>query len=122
MDSDLLPLSCQCLLQPGDCVIINAANSVVGRTLLQLCKLLKLRAVAILRTRASSAAGSVDARFDATAEQLKALGATLVLKDEASIKVRLVVLCDLDQGCTCTTDINCLVSYCPECSRITHLP
>jgi NADPH:quinone reductase-like Zn-dependent oxidoreductase len=80
--------------QPGDCVIINAANSIVGRTLLQLCKLLKLRCVAVLRCRSSGTAGgsadSSDARFAATAEQLQALGATLVLKDEGSIKVGLM--------------------------------
>jgi trans-2-enoyl-CoA reductase len=84
-------------MQPGDCVILNAANSIVGRTLLQLCKLLKLRAVAVLRSKTnagstSSGSGSGtqaagDARFSAVAEQLKALGATLVLKDEGSIKV-----------------------------------
>eukprot|EP00878_Enallax_costatus_P032601 GHUV01035843.1.p1 GENE.GHUV01035843.1~~GHUV01035843.1.p1 ORF type:complete len:246 (+),score=98.27 GHUV01035843.1:107-844(+) len=30
-------------MKPGDCVVINAPNSTVGRILLQLCKLLKLR-------------------------------------------------------------------------------
>jgi NADPH:quinone reductase-like Zn-dependent oxidoreductase len=68
-------------------VIINAANSIVGRTLLQLCKLLKLRSVAVLRCHPSSAADGTDTKFTTTAEQLQALGATLVLKDEGSIKV-----------------------------------
>lgn len=82
-------------LQPGDAIILNAPNSIVGRTLLQLAKLLKLRAVAVLRCRTppGSAAGvggadSEDARFNTVAEQLKALGATLVVKDEGSVKVR----------------------------------
>lgn len=75
----------------------------MGRTLLQLCKLLKLRCVAVLRCHqptttgsnakpsadaAAAAATAAESRFTATAEQLKALGATLVLKDEASIKVK----------------------------------
>jgi len=83
------PLLLCLICQPGDCVIINAANSIVGRTLLQLCKLLKLRCVAVLRCRASSSGGAAAAetRFAALVEQLKALGATLVLKDEGSIKV-----------------------------------
>lgn len=94
----LTSCTCCCLpclpAQPGDCVIINAANSIVGRTLVQLCKLLKLRCVAVLRCRPRGAAGgstdSSDARFAATAEQLQALGANLVLKDEGSIKVCLI--------------------------------
>lgn len=94
----LLPTCADCCMQPGDCCMINAANSIVGRTLLQLCKLLKLRTVAVVRCRpAGGSAGGGDevadldaaanSRFAATAEQLKALGATLVLKDEGSIKV-----------------------------------
>lgn len=62
----------------------------MGRTVLQLCKLLKLRCVAVLRCHASSSGGAAAAetRFAALVEQLKALGATLVLKDEGSIRVR----------------------------------
>eukprot|EP00879_Flechtneria_rotunda_P012796 GHRR01013360.1.p1 GENE.GHRR01013360.1~~GHRR01013360.1.p1 ORF type:complete len:273 (+),score=134.77 GHRR01013360.1:1434-2252(+) len=95
-------------LKPGDCVILNAPNSTVGRILLQLCKLLKLRAIALLRVRhlSKAAAGlkgglspetaaqnvddaGSDARFSAVAHQLQALGATLVLRDEGSIKAQL---------------------------------
>jgi NADPH:quinone reductase-like Zn-dependent oxidoreductase len=36
------------LPQPGDCVILNAATSSVGQCLVQLCKLLRLRAVAVV--------------------------------------------------------------------------
>jgi trans-2-enoyl-CoA reductase len=36
-------------LQAGDCVLLNGATSTVGQALLQLCKLLKLRAVAVAR-------------------------------------------------------------------------
>lgn len=91
-------------VQPGDCVIINAANSIVGRTLLQLCKLLKLRCVAVVRCSGSTGpkaaqadaaggdgGGSGASKFAATAEELKVLGATLVLKDEGSVKVCLCV-------------------------------
>lgn len=75
-------------------MILNAPNSTVGRTLLQLCKLLKLRAVAVLRSRKPAAAaavegGAAEGRFETVAEQLRGLGATLVLKDEGSIKVSL---------------------------------
>jgi hypothetical protein len=58
----------------------------VGRSVLQLCKLLKLRAVAVLRCKPGTAAA--DERFEAVAEQLRRLGATLVLRDEGSVKVR----------------------------------
>jgi hypothetical protein len=73
-------------------VILNAPNSTVGRTLLQLCKLLKLRAVAVLRCKpgsgaAAGAAAEADDRFESVAEQLLGLGATLVLRDEGSVKV-----------------------------------
>lgn len=68
--------------------MLNAPNSTVGRILLQLCKLLKLRTLALLRPNSSqkSSAGQ-DARFEVVAEQLQELGATLVLKDEGSVKV-----------------------------------
>ncbi|WIA11729.1 hypothetical protein OEZ85_011824 [Tetradesmus obliquus] len=74
-------------LKPGDCVILNVPNSTVGRTVLQLCKLLKLRAVAVLRCKPSSE--GADERLEAVAEQLRGLGATLVLRDEGSVKTQL---------------------------------
>jgi NADPH:quinone reductase-like Zn-dependent oxidoreductase len=66
-------------LQPGDCVIMNAANSTVGQLLLQLCILLRLRAVAVISDKAD---------FDKTALWLRALGASEVLPDQGSLKVR----------------------------------
>jgi trans-2-enoyl-CoA reductase len=88
-------------LQPGDCVILNAPNSTVGRTVLQLCKLLKLRAVAVLRCKPSSAAA--DDRFEAVAEQLRGLGVTLVLRDEGSVKVS-----------SCNCNCNCSLRSAPQ--------
>lgn len=38
-------------LRPGDAVILNAANSTVGQTLVQLCKLLRLRCAAAGRAQ-----------------------------------------------------------------------
>lgn len=78
------------LPQPGDAVVLNAPNSTVGRAVLQLCRLLRLRAVAVLRGAATgTAVGSStgDARYEATAARLRELGATLVLRDEGCLKV-----------------------------------
>ncbi|GAX80556.1 hypothetical protein CEUSTIGMA_g7993.t1 [Chlamydomonas eustigma] len=36
-------------LKPGDCIILNSANSTVGQAVLQISKLLKLRAIAVVR-------------------------------------------------------------------------
>ncbi|KAF6265797.1 hypothetical protein COO60DRAFT_762517 [Scenedesmus sp. NREL 46B-D3] len=57
-------------LKPGDCVILNAPNSTVGRTVLQLCKLLKLRAVAVLRCKHSSASAAGAATSAALPRQM----------------------------------------------------
>lgn len=70
-------------MQPGDCVILNAANSTVGRCLLQLCRLLRLRAVAVVR----GGEGEGGSRFEQVEVRLKALGASHVLMDEGSLKV-----------------------------------
>jgi hypothetical protein len=59
----------------------------VGRVLLQLCSLLKLKAVALLRAPAQGAAVAANDRWEATAARLRALGATHVLKDDGSVKV-----------------------------------
>ena len=66
--------------QPGDCIILNAATSSVGQCLLQLCKLLRLRAVAVVRSHG-------DGPFERSAAWLKGLGASEVLRDEGSLKV-----------------------------------
>lgn len=59
-------------LRPGDGVLLNAANSTVGHALVQLCRMLKLRAVCVLRP---------GPRFEAAAARLRALGAAEVLRD-----------------------------------------
>lgn len=64
------------LTQPGEAVILNAANSTVGQVVIQLCKILKLRSIAIVR------------KPDAVAGWLKELGASVVISDTATIKVR----------------------------------
>lgn len=63
-------------LKPGDAVAINAATSVVGQCVIQLCSMLKLRAVAVVRSRKD---------FEKTEAWLKSLGASEVVKDEGSI-------------------------------------
>jgi trans-2-enoyl-CoA reductase len=67
-------------LKPGDAVVLNAATSTVGQCVVQLCAMLKLRAVAVVRSRKD---------FDKTAAWLKSLGASEVLKDEGSIATEL---------------------------------
>ena len=63
-------------LKPGDAIVLNAATSTVGQCVVQLCAMLKLRAVAVVRDRKD---------FDKTSDWLKSLGASEVLKDEGSI-------------------------------------
>ncbi|CAG9460516.1 unnamed protein product [Pedinophyceae sp. YPF-701] len=99
---DLLPLEYACVLremctayrlledarglQPGDAVILNAANSTVGQVLLQMCAMLRLRAIAVVRPRREGDEGREMARMT---EWLRALGATDVLEDKGSLKVAL---------------------------------
>ncbi len=63
-------------------MILNAANSTVGQLIMQLCSLLQLRCVAVLRQREQPKED-----FTQTADRLKALGASLVLPDIGSFKV-----------------------------------
>lgn len=58
-------------LKPGDSVILNAANSTVGTCVIQLCRMLKLRAIGVVRQREGQ-------DFEETAKRLKALGASEV--------------------------------------------
>ena len=69
-------------LQPGDCIILNAANSTVGQFIIQLCHLLHLRCVAVVRQREQALEG-----FTQCTDRLKALGATHVIEDKGSLKV-----------------------------------
>ncbi len=72
------PSSPRLLPQPGDCVILNAANSTVGQLVVQLCCLLRLRVVAVI---------SKEPDFEKTSLWLKALGAVEVLLDQGSFRV-----------------------------------
>ena len=63
--------------QPGDAVLLNAANSTVGQLVIQLCHLLRLRAIAVI---------SSEPDFAKTSLALKALGAAEVLLDSGSLK------------------------------------
>ena len=56
-------------LKPGDSVILNAANSTIGTLIIQLCRMLKLRTIAIIRDGGD---------FEKTAAWLRSLGATEV--------------------------------------------
>ncbi|EFJ43248.1 molecular chaperone [Volvox carteri f. nagariensis] len=96
-------------LKPGDAVILNAASSTVGQTVLQLSKLLRLRAVAVVHRGRSSTRGRVEgggiscaegsgdnnidgvdeAKWDRTAAWLRGLGAVEVLADEGSLRAEL---------------------------------
>lgn len=72
-------MACGAAPQPGDCVILNAANSTVGQLLVQLCKLLQLRCVAVVRDH--------EGGFERVSEWLKGLGASEVIEDRKSVKV-----------------------------------
>ncbi|KAI8471929.1 MAG: molecular chaperone [Monoraphidium minutum] len=79
-------------LKPGDCVVLNAPDSTVGRVVLQLSRLLRLRTLALLRPAATGggeADGAGEARWGRVAERLAALGATHVLRDEGPIQRQL---------------------------------
>ena len=85
-------------LRPGDAVVVNGANGAVGAATLQLCALLKLRAVAVTRPRKGSnpkgsnpdgdedSAGSNPAVDSKTTARLLALGAAEVLADEGNLR------------------------------------
>lgn len=95
---------CYYELQPGDCIILNAANSTVGQLIIQLCRLLQLRCVAVVREREQATGGVAQC-----ADRLKSLGATHVLLDKGSLKV-----CSNSQqrvgqpcGCACAALQHC---------------
>eukprot|EP00922_Rhytidocystis_sp_ex-Travisia-forbesii_P017584 GHVS01026202.1.p1 GENE.GHVS01026202.1~~GHVS01026202.1.p1 ORF type:complete len:833 (-),score=133.99 GHVS01026202.1:274-2772(-) len=68
-------------LQPGDAILINAANSLVGQTVVQLSKLLGLRAIAIIRRHP---------QFERVAEHLQDLGANRVYAEDEGVRTRLL--------------------------------
>jgi mitochondrial enoyl-[acyl-carrier protein] reductase / trans-2-enoyl-CoA reductase len=59
---------------------LNAANSTVGQLVIQLCRLLRLRAVAVLGDAAD---------FDKTSLWLRAMGAAHVMRDTGSLRAEL---------------------------------
>ncbi|KAJ1675396.1 mitochondrial 2-enoyl thioester reductase [Spiromyces aspiralis] len=59
-------------LQPGDYVIQNGANSGVGRAVIQLCREWGYRTINVVRDRDN---------FDELAQDLRGLGATMVVRD-----------------------------------------
>ena len=63
-------------------MILNAANSTVGQVIIQLCHLLQLRCVAVVRESEQPLEG-----FTQLVDRLKALGASLVIQDSGSLKV-----------------------------------
>ncbi len=95
------------MVQPGDCVILNAANSTVGQIIIQLCHLLQLRCVAVVRECKQPLEG-----FTQLVDRLKALGASHVIQDSGSLKVMglalshvwIFFLRNLDQPHTCVTN------------------
>lgn len=64
-------------LRPGDAVIFNDGSSTIGQTLIQLCRILKLRAIPVI-----SAAYALDS---VTTTTLKDLGAFNILVDKGSL-------------------------------------
>ncbi|KXZ54060.1 hypothetical protein GPECTOR_5g168 [Gonium pectorale] len=106
-------------LKPGDAIILNAATSSVGQALLQLARLLRLRAVAMVAPdraqqqgqqhqsqpaaqqrqggQEGEAAGggkgdersAASSKWERTAAWLRSLGAAEVLPDEGSLRVEL---------------------------------
>lgn len=67
-------------LRPGDTVILNAANSTIGQIILQLCHLLRLRTVAVVREGPD---------VEKCSTWLKTLGANEVILDTGSVKLEL---------------------------------
>lgn len=67
-------------LKPGDSVIMNSANSTVGQCVIQLCRLLKLRVVAVVRRGVFT---------EKNVAWLKMLGAADVLADDHTLRTEL---------------------------------
>ena len=63
-------------LEPGDWVIQNAATSAVGKYVIQLCRTLDLRTVNVVRR-------------ESAAEELRALGADVVLTEEVKLSKKI---------------------------------
>ena len=66
------------LLQPGDAVLVNAANSTMGQLLVQLCAVLRLRCLALLRNHGKRAENEA---------WLRGIGAHAVFEDATFSRV-----------------------------------
>jgi len=62
--------------------MLNGATGTVGAAIIQLCSLLKLRAVAVVRLHERGP----NADFDKVSDRLKNLGAAEVLPDEGNLR------------------------------------
>eukprot|EP00210_Caulerpa_lentillifera_P009546 g9104.t1 len=71
-------------LLPGDCVVLNGANSTVGQILIQLCRLLHLKCIAVVRQRESQ-------KHELLKISLTRLGATHVFIDNGNLKACLLI-------------------------------
>jgi mitochondrial enoyl-[acyl-carrier protein] reductase / trans-2-enoyl-CoA reductase len=67
-------------LKPGDTIIQSSAETVIGQTIITLCKLLQMKTINLVNPRDD---------FDEVADALQARGATHVWKNEGSIAERI---------------------------------
>jgi trans-2-enoyl-CoA reductase len=103
-------------LKPGDTIIQSSAETVIGQTVIVLCKLLQMKTINLVNPRDD---------FEEVADRLQALGATHVWKNEGSIPERIkrtrIALPRLgidDQGgATLTRIADCLR---PESTLVLH--
>eukprot|EP00923_Selenidium_pygospionis_P018234 GHVN01031935.1.p1 GENE.GHVN01031935.1~~GHVN01031935.1.p1 ORF type:complete len:464 (+),score=88.02 GHVN01031935.1:27-1394(+) len=78
-------------LKPGDGVIINAPHTVVGQMMIQLCKLLGLRCIAVAEpTSHSSSTGAVDTKALDLVQQLMRLGASAVYFSNTGVRRKVI--------------------------------
>lgn len=75
-------------------MILNAANSTVGQLILQLCQLLRLRAIGVVRRREQ-------VKHQKLVTWLKSLGATEVIAEDEQIRVSPMGFCSTS---LCTFD------------------
>lgn len=83
-------------LKPGDAIIQNGANSAVGQAVIQLCRIMNLKSVNVVRDRPN---------IDELKKTLKSLGATEVLTEE---EIRVTALFKSKQLPTPKLGFNCV--------------
>ncbi|CEM15887.1 unnamed protein product [Vitrella brassicaformis CCMP3155] len=74
---------CSESLQPGDGVVVNGANGLVGQLVIQLAKLIGFRPIAVIRRHSESS-------FETLVEHLHELGANRVFAEDDPIRHRLL--------------------------------